>query len=134
MRKYLCLILLFFSILSFHAQSYRIIDGTPRNSKMVQSLLGCKGNLNYNKNNNTYNLDLYDSDGYKEISYVLSSNGAGKQEYIYRFGTEPFSKEAPGYVMIKDFKIDEYGIERFTLTIYVFGNSDLYEFRFARRN
>lgn len=134
MKKYLFFVFFLISILSIQAQSYRIIGGMPSNSKLVQSLLGCRGNLSYNKNNNTFHIELYNSDGYKELSYVLVSNGTKNFEYIYRFGTEPFSKETPGYVKISNFKFDEYGVEKFNLTIYTMGNSDIYEFIFARRN
>lgn len=132
--RYIISVILVFIFFLGNAQTFRIINGMPSNSKLVQSLLGCKGYLSYNKNNNTFNIDLYNSNGDKEISYVLASNATDKFEYIYRFGTEPFSKEAPGYIKIGNFKFDEHGIEKFNLTIYTIGNSDIYEFIFARRN
>ena len=132
MKIILSFIFLLFSVFFLNAQTYRVIDGKPKNSQLVQSLIGCKGTLDLDWNKLYFN--LYGQEGDKELSYILSPTDTGDYEFIYRFGTEPFSNETPGYVLIKNMKFDIDGIESFTCIFYVFGNSDLYEFRFARRN
>ena len=118
-------------VFSLKAQTFRIIEGKPQNSEMVKSLMGCKGVLSYN--DNKFTIDLYSQDGYKELSFTLYPSQQEKGLYIYRYGNEPFSKGPTGYVSIKNIKTGYSGIESFIFSMFTFGNSDVYEFKFARR-
>lgn len=129
--KIIITFILFVFPLSIEAQSFRIIDGKPKNSEMVKSLMGCKGVLFYNDKSLT--IDLYSQEGYKELSFTLYPSQQEKGVYIYRYGTEPFSKGPTGWVSIKDIKTGFSGIESFTFSMFTFGNQDIYEFKFARR-